>query len=242
MIDLSQLNPAQAEAVRCTEGPLLILAGAGSGKTRVLTYRIAFLLEKGVAPWNILAITFTNKAASQMRERVISLAGGAGEDVWASTFHSMCARILRRDIEKIGYKREFAIYDEDDRMSVIRSILKQKNLSDSLYPPKTVRYVISDAKNRLLDPSEWKKQAPREQRSDVLAEIYAEYEKQLKGNNALDFDDLIMKTLELFSLNPPVVEYYTQRFRYVLVDEYQDTNLAQYELVRILSSGRCRSW
>ncbi len=238
MIDLNALNPQQRAAVEQTEGPLLVLAGAGSGKTRVLTYRVAHLMEKGVAPWHILAITFTNKAAREMAERVHALAGEASEDAWISTFHSACARILRRDIEKLGYKRQFAIYDEDDRMSVIKAVAKELQLNDKEYPPKQIRAVISDAKNRLLTPQEWLKESEGDFRSRKLYEAYRLYEQQLKGNNALDFDDLLIKTLVLLTEHPPVLDYYRDRFRYILVDEYQDTNAAQYMLVRLLAGER----
>ncbi|MBQ8109573.1 MAG: DNA helicase PcrA [Clostridia bacterium] len=238
MIDLNALNPQQRAAVEQTEGPLLVLAGAGSGKTRVLTYRVAHLMERGVAPWHILAITFTNKAARQMAERVHALAGQASEEAWISTFHSCCARILRRDIEKLGYKRQFAIYDEDDRMSVVRAVAKELKLSDKEYPPKQIRSVISDAKNKLLTPTEFLKESGGDFRSRKLYEAYRLYEQTLKGNNALDFDDLLIRTLELLTEHPPVLDYYRDRFRYILVDEYQDTNAAQYMLVRLLAGER----
>ena len=238
MIDLRDLNPQQRAAVEQTEGPLLVLAGAGSGKTRVLTYRVAHLMEKGVAPWHILAITFTNKAAREMAERVHKLAGEASEEAWISTFHSCCARILRRDIEKLGYKRQFAIYDEDDRMTVIKAAAKALNLSEKEYPPKVIKAMISDAKNRLLTPTEWLKESGGDARSKKLYEVYRSYEQTLKGNNALDFDDLLIKTLELLIEQPPVLQYYQDKFRYILVDEYQDTNAAQYELVRLLAGDR----
>ena len=238
MLDLNTLNKPQKEAVLHTEGPLLVLAGAGSGKTRVLTYRIAYMMEKGVAPWHILAITFTNKAAREMLERVRMLAGEAAEDAWISTFHSCCARILRRDIEKLGYKRQFAIYDEEDKMTVIKNICKAMQLSDKEYPPKAMRAVISDAKNKMLSPTDWLREAGDDFRNRKIFDVYREYEQNLKANNALDFDDLIIKTLELLADNPPVLEYYRDKFRYILVDEYQDTNLAQYELVRLLAGER----
>ena len=238
MIDLNALNPEQRAAVQRTEGPLLVLAGAGSGKTRVLTYRVAYLMERGVAPWHILAITFTNKAAREMAERVHQLAGEAAEDAWISTFHACCARILRRDIEKLGYKRQFVIYDEDDRMSVIKLVAKALNLSDKEFPPKQIRAMISDAKNRLLTPTEWLKESGGDFRSKKLYEAYRQYEQALRGNNALDFDDLLVKTLELLSEHPPVLQYYRDKFDYILVDEYQDTNAAQYMLVRLLAGDK----
>ena len=238
MINLSTLNPQQRIAVENTEGPLLVLAGAGSGKTRVLTYRVAHLMEKGVPAWKILAITFTNKAAKEMAERVQALTGEAGSEAWISTFHACCARLLRRDIEKLGYKRQFAIYDEDDRMSVIKAVLKELNLGDKEYPPKAVKAAISDAKNRMLSPDEWLRDAGDDFRNRKYYEAYRLYERTLRGNNALDFDDLLVKTLELLAEQPPVLEYYQNRFDYILVDEYQDTNRAQYELVRLLTGKK----
>ena len=237
MIDLNKLNPEQKQAVLTTEGPLLILAGAGSGKTRVLTYRAAYLLEKGVPPWAILAITFTNKAAREMRERINRLAGEAADDMWVMTFHALSARILRRDIEKLGYKREFSIYDDDDQMTLIKRILKKLDISDKSYPPRAVRSVISDAKNHMLSPEEWLKDNP-DFRSKPYYRAYCEYEKELKENNALDFDDLILKTLELLTEHPPVLEVYRRKFSYIMVDEYQDTNMAQYMLVRTLAGDK----
>ncbi len=238
MINLNDLNPQQRSAVENTEGPLLVLAGAGSGKTRVLTYRVAHLIEKGVPAWRILAITFTNKAAREMADRVRMLSGEAAEDAWISTFHSCCARILRRDIEKLGYKRSFAIYDEDDRMTVIRSVCKELQLDDKAFPPKSIRAIISDAKNRMLTPVEWLKEAGEDFRNRKLYEAYVRYEQMLRDNNALDFDDLLVKTLVLLSEQPPVLEYYRSRFDYILVDEYQDTNTAQYMLIRLLAGEK----
>ena len=234
MTDLNKLNPPQREAVLQTEGPLLILAGAGSGKTRVLTYRMAHLIDIGVPAWSILAITFTNKAAREMRQRVDALCGGGADESWVMTFHACCARILRRDIEKLGYKREFTIYDEDDRLVVIKRLIKSLNINEKDYAPKLVKAVISDAKNRMLSPVEWLSENP-DARSKPYYRLYSEYEKTLKSNNALDFDDLLVKTLELLSEHPPVLESYQRKFRYIMVDEYQDTNAAQYQLVRLLS-------
>ena len=238
MIDLSLLNAPQREAVLHTEGPLLVLAGAGSGKTRVLTHRVAYLIEQGRAPWSILAITFTNKAAREMKDRIHALVGDRADDVWVSTFHACCARILRRDIEKLGYMRSFSIYDDDDQMGVIKSLVKELNLNDKMYPPREIKSIISDAKKRLLTPSEWLKESGRDMRAAKIAEVYKRYEKTLRANNALDFDDLIMKTMELLTAHPPVLEYYRGKFDYILVDEYQDTNLAQYELVRLLAGEK----
>ena len=238
MTYLDKLNPQQRAAVLDTDGPLLVLAGAGSGKTRVLTCRVAHLIEMGVPAWKILAITFTNKAAQEMAERVLALTGEAGQEVWVSTFHSCCARILRRDIEKLGYRREFAIYDEDDRMTVIKAAARAMALDDKEYPPKALKAMISDAKNRLLTPAEWLRETGDNARNRNFSEVYERYEHTLRGNNALDFDDLLLKTLELFAGHPPVLEYYQNRFDYVLVDEYQDTNAAQYQLVRLLAGQK----
>ncbi len=235
---IDTLNPQQRQAVLQTEGPLLVLAGAGSGKTRVLTCRVARLIEQGVPAWRILAITFTNKAAKEMVERVDALAGSAAEEAWVSTFHSCCARILRRDIEKLGYKRDFSIYDEDDRTTVIKRVAKEMNLSDKEFPPKAIKAVISDAKNRLLTPKEWLQDAGDNFRNRKFYEAFVKYEDALRGNNALDFDDLLIKTLVLLSEHPPVLEYYQNRFDYVLVDEYQDTNAAQYQFVRLMAGNK----
>ena len=238
MIDLTMLNPPQREAVLAGEGPLLVLAGAGSGKTRVLTHRVARLIDDGCPPWAILAITFTNKAAREMKDRIRLLVGERAEDVWVSTFHACCARILRRDIEKLGYQRAFSIYDDDDQMGLIKAIVKDMNLNDRMYPPREIKSIISDAKNRLLTPGEWEKEAGGDFRNRKIADVYRRYEKSLKAANALDFDDLIMKTMELLTEHAPVLDYYRRKFEYILVDEYQDTNLAQYELVRLLAGEK----
>ncbi len=238
MIDLTMLNPPQREAVLAGEGPLLVLAGAGSGKTRVLTHRVARLIDDGCPPWAILAITFTNKAAREMKDRIRLLVGERAEDVWVSTFHACCARILRRDIEKLGYQRAFSIYDDDDQMGLIKAIVKDMNLNDRMYPPREIKSIISDAKNRLLTPGEWEKEAGGDFRNKKIADVYRRYEKALKAANALDFDDLIMKTMELLTEHAPVLDYYRRKFEYILVDEYQDTNLAQYELVRLLAGEK----
>ncbi|HIS01361.1 MAG TPA: UvrD-helicase domain-containing protein [Candidatus Excrementavichristensenella intestinipullorum] len=240
MLDLTKLNPPQREAVLATQGPLLVLAGAGSGKTRVLTYRIAHLIQEGVPAWRILAITFTNKAAREMGSRVAQLCGEAAQDAWISTFHACCARILRRDIEKLGYKRAFTIYDDDDQSTLIKRLLKEMDLSDKQYSPRLVKTVISGAKNAMLTPQEWlDSQQDRDQpRTRNLYQLYEGYEKRLKACDALDFDDLLIKTLALFAEHPPVLESYQARFDYVLVDEYQDTNRAQYELVRLIAGQK----
>ena len=235
MIDLKGLNPPQREAVLHGDGPLLVLAGAGSGKTRVLTHRIARLIDEGVPPWSILAITFTNNAAREMRERVERLAGDMGRDAWILTFHACCARILRRDIDKLGYKPSFTIYDADDQMNVIKQLCKSMNLDEKRFPPREIRAAISDAKNRVLSPAEWAKESGEDFRAKTISEVYAAYERQLTANNALDFDDLILKTLTLFSEHPPVLAAYQHKFSHILVDEYQDTNMAQYMLVRLIA-------
>lgn len=233
---LSGLNPAQRQAVEHTEGPLLILAGAGSGKTRVLTCRIAHLLEKGVAPWNILAITFTNKAAREMRDRVDKLVGPAAEEVWLSTFHSFCARFLRREIEATDvYHKNFVIYDTADSLSVIKEGLKALNLDEKQYVPRSILNTLSNAKNRLEGPYTFEKTAETFFQKKV-AEIYHFYQRTLQKNNALDFDDLLMVSVQLLESSEEIREKYQQRFHYILVDEYQDTNGAQYALTRILAA------
>lgn len=237
-MNLDGLNKEQRLAAETLEGPVLILAGAGSGKTRALTYRVANLIDHGVAPWHILAITFTNKAAKEMKERVSALTGEKGEEVWVSTFHSMCARILRRDIDKLGYTRSFTIYDEDDQSVVLKELLKHFNIDDKMLTIRELKGKISDAKNKLLGPDEWFRQSEKDFRCQQIHDIYDGYEKRLKGSNALDFDDLLVRTLELFADHPPVLESYRQRFQYVHVDEYQDTNFAQHLIVKRLCEGR----
>jgi len=232
---LKGLNKEQVQAVKTTEGPLLIMAGAGSGKTRVLTHRIAYLIvEKRVNPYNILAITFTNKAAREMKERIQGLLGGAAESIWISTFHSMCVRILRRDIERIGINRNFTILDTTDQLSVIKGILKDLNLDPKKYDPRAVLAKISSAKNELIDAKTFADMSGNLYEMKV-ADIYLEYEKRLLKNHALDFDDLIMRTIQLFTRVPEVLEYYQRKFQYIHVDEYQDTNKAQYKLVNLLA-------
>ena len=235
-MDLSKLNPQQRLAAETLEGPVLILAGAGSGKTRALTSRAANLMAHGVPAWQIMALTFTNKAAREMRERIQQLVGQSAEEAWISTFHSSCARILRRDIEKLGYTRSFVIYDDDDQQTVIKEILKRQNIDEKFLPVRELKSKISDAKNRLLAPDEWFQQTGRDRRSQMIHDVYLEYETRLKGNNALDFDDLLVKTLQLLADHPPVLESYRKRFRYVMVDEYQDTNFAQYSLIKLLTA------
>lgn len=229
------LNPKQQEAVYHTEGPLLVLAGAGSGKTRVLTHRIAYLIEeKEVNPWNIMAITFTNKAAKEMRERVDRLVEFGAESIWVSTFHSSCVRILRRHIEYLGYDTNFTIYDTDDQRTLMKQVFKMLEIDTKLYKERSVMNYISAAKDELIGPEEFELNAA-DYRTKRIAQIYKEYQKQLKKNNALDFDDLIVKTVELFKNSQEVLNYYQERFKYLMVDEYQDTNTAQFELVRLLA-------
>ena len=230
------LNDKQYEAVCHTEGPLLILAGAGSGKTRVLTHRIAYLIEeKGVNPWNIMAITFTNKAAQEMRERVDQIVGFGAESIWVATFHSTCVRILRRHIDMLGYDTNFTIYDTDDQKTLMRQVLKTLDLDPKLYKEKSMLAMISSAKDEMISPEEAMTSAGTDFRMQVEAKVYREYQKKLKENNALDFDDLLVKTVELFENNPQVLEYYQERFRYIMVDEYQDTNTVQFKFVSILA-------
>ena len=233
---LSGLNPEQQAAVRSTEGPLLIMAGAGSGKTRVLTHRIAYLMsEKDVAPWNILAITFTNKAAREMKDRVANIVGPTAEEIWISTFHSMCVRILRRDIDRIGINRNFSILDTSDQLSVIKKILKEKNIDPKKFDPKTILGSISSAKNELITTEEYEKSAGDYYRK-TISDVYKIYQDRLKKNQSLDFDDLIMMTIQLFERVPEVLEFYQRKFQYIHVDEYQDTNRAQYMLVKSLAA------
>ena len=233
---IKNLNKEQQEAVLHTEGPLLILAGAGSGKTRVVTHRIAHLIKNmGVFPGSILAITFTNKAAKEMKERVESLIGQAANNIWISTFHSACVRMLRRDIEKIGFDRSFVIFDTSDQQVVIRDCLKELNLNEKNYPPSNVLSTIGRAKDELIEPETFAKKNQADFRLSKIAEIYKLYQQKLKQNNALDFDDIIMYTIKLFMDNPAVLEYYQKRFKYIHVDEYQDTNKAQYTLISLLA-------
>ena len=233
---LDGLNDKQAEAVQYVTGPLLILAGAGSGKTRVLTHRVAYLIsECNVSPYNILAVTFTNKAAGELKERIADIVGPGSEAVWASTFHSTCVKILRRFIEKLDFDRNFVIYDRDDQKSLMKDIIKSMNLDPKRYKDKTFLNAISSAKDELIDPDRFLEEAGGDPDYILYGKAYKEYQKRLKSNNALDFDDLIFKTVELFRISPETLEYYRRRFRYILVDEYQDTNSAQFELIRLLA-------
>jgi len=233
----STLNPPQYEAVTHTKGPLLLLAGAGSGKTRVLTHRVAYLIEeKKVFPWKIMAITFTNKAAREMRERVDKLIGKGGSDVWVSTFHSSCVKILRRYINEIGYDRAFSIYDTDDSKKLIREIMKAFNIDPKYYKESHVLSEISGAKNKLIGPPAYRLQAEGDLRKETISKLYSEYQKRLRDNNALDFDDLLVKTVELFEQSPNTLDYYQNLFEYIMVDEYQDTNGVQFRLVSLLAA------
>jgi DNA helicase-2/ATP-dependent DNA helicase PcrA len=230
------LNAPQREAVYHTDGPLLILAGAGSGKTRVLTHRISYLMEeKGVNPWNIMAITFTNKAAAEMRERVDKLIGFGSESIWVTTFHSTCVRILRRYIDRLGYSNNFTIYDTDDQKTVIKDVCKRLLIDTKVFKERALMSAISSAKDELISPVEYELNSQGDYNKKRIAAVYKEYQAQLKQNNALDFDDLIVKTVELFRCQPDVLEYYQERFRYIMVDEYQDTNTAQFQLIRLLA-------
>lgn len=231
------LNPQQYQAVCHYEGPLLILAGAGSGKTRVLTHRVAWLIEeKNVNPWNIMAITFTNKAAGEMRDRVEAMLGGALGGVWVATFHSTCVRILRRYIDRIGFENNFTIYDSEDQKSVIKEICKRLQIDTKLYRERFFMAEISAAKDEMLSPTDYALKAQGDQRMQKVAEVYKEYQRQLFDNNALDFDDLICRTVELFQSCPEVLDQYQERFKFIMVDEYQDTNTAQFKLVSLLAA------
>ena len=236
-----KLNEPQREAVYHTDGPLLILAGAGSGKTRVLTHRIAYLIEeRNVNPWNILAITFTNKAAGEMRERVDSLVGFGSESIWVSTFHSMCVRILRRFIDRLGYDNRFTIYDTDDQKTLMKEVCKKVAIDTKVFKERSLMSAISSAKNELILPEEFELNAGGDFAKLKIAKVYREYEAHLKANNALDFDDLLVKTVQLLQTQPDVLENYQERFRYIMVDEYQDTNTVQFQLVRLLA-GKYRN-
>ena len=230
------LNPPQREAVAQTEGPVLILAGAGSGKTRVLTHRIAYLMDEvGVNPWNILAITFTNKAAQEMRERVDKLVGFGSENIWVSTFHSACVRILRRHIDNLGYDTNFTIYDTDDQKSLMKDVCRKLNIDTKVYKERSLLAQISHAKDELLTPDDMEMKAAGDYNMKKVASVYREYQVALRKNNALDFDDLIVKTVELFQNCGAVLEYYQERFKYIMVDEYQDTNTAQFKFISLLA-------
>ena len=231
------LNNKQKEAVLETEGPCLVIAGAGSGKTKVLTHKIAYLIaEKNIAPWNILAITFTNKAASEMKERIENLVGDVAKDIWMGTFHSICVRILRKYIDRIGFDSSFLIFDTQDQRTLVKECLKALNIDDKMFTDRSVLSEISNAKNEMLEPIQYSVKYQADFRKAKIGEIYSLYQKRLKENNALDFDDIINYTIKILTENPDALEYYTEKFKYVLVDEYQDTNKAQFTLVTILAS------
>lgn len=231
------LNDKQKEAVLCTDGPCLVIAGAGSGKTKVLTHKIAYLMaEKYVKPWNILAITFTNKAANEMKERVEAIVGEAAKDMWIGTFHSICVRILRKTIDRIGFDTSFLIFDTSDQKTLVKECMKTLKIDDKLFTDRSVLAEISNAKNEMLEPSAYRTKYAGDFRKEKIGEIYELYQKRLKDNNAIDFDDIINYTIKILTENADVLEYYTDKFRYVLVDEYQDTNKAQFTLVTILAS------
>ena len=234
---LDELNEKQYEAVLNTDGPCLIIAGAGSGKTKVLTHKIAYLIdEKDVKPWDILAITFTNKAANEMKERVTNLVGDIANDMWIGTFHAICVRILRKFIDRLGFQTSFVIFDTSDQKTMIKQIIKSQNLDDKIFSDKSVLYEISNAKNEMLEPEEYARKYKADFRKEQIAEIYRIYQKRLKENNAIDFDDIINFTIKILMENGDILEYYTNKFKYVLVDEYQDTNKAQFTLVTLLAS------
>ena len=234
---LEGLNDEQKEAVLAVEGPCLVIAGAGSGKTKVLTHKIAYLMHNvGVKPWNILAITFTNKAANEMKERVEKLVGEVAKDMWIGTFHSICVRILRRYIDRIGFTSSFVIFDTSDQRTIVKQCIKQLELDDKIFTDRSVLSEISNAKNEMLEPADYALRANGEYRKETIAEVYKMYQKKLKDNNAVDFDDIINYTIKILSENPDVLEYYSNKFEYVLVDEYQDTNKAQFTLVSMLAA------
>ena len=235
---LEGLNDRQKEAVEYMDGPLLILAGAGSGKTRVLTYKIAYLLEQEIVkPWQILAITFTNKAAKEMKERVEGLVGQVAQDMWLGTFHSVCVRILKREIELLGYTRDFNIFDEIDKEKVIKEVMKKLNIDEKIYPVGLIKSEISKAKEVMKDDVAYQKDSIGDFRKEEIAKVYSMYQATLRTNNSIDFDDIIMLTVKLFLEHPDRLDYYQSKFNYILVDEYQDTNKTQFLLISLLSAA-----
>ena len=233
---LNGLNNKQKEAVINTEGACLVIAGAGSGKTKVLTHKIAYLIsQKNIAPWNILAITFTNKAANEMKERINNLVGDISQDIWMGTFHSICVRILRKNIERIGFTSSFIIFDTTDQRTLVKQCIKDLQIDDKMFNDRNVVSEISKAKNEMLDPEEYTAKSNGDFRKEKIALIYELYQKRLKENNAIDFDDIINYTINILKENPDVSEYYGNKFRYILVDEYQDTNKSQFTLIKILA-------
>ena len=233
---LEGLNDKQYEAVINTEGPCLVIAGAGSGKTKVLTHKIAYLMqERNIAPWNILAITFTNKAANEMKERVANLVGEQAKDLWMGTFHSICVKILRNHIEKIGFDKSFIIFDTSDQRTLIKRCIKELGLDDKMFTERSIQSEISNAKNEMLEPDQYSVRAKGDFKKEKIALVYERYQKELKENNSIDFDDIINFTIKILNENPEIREYYSNKFKYVLVDEYQDTNKAQFLLIKILA-------
>ncbi len=231
------LNDKQKEAVLCTKGPCLVIAGAGSGKTKVLTHKIAYLMgEKYIKPWNILAITFTNKAANEMKERVKNLVGEAAKDMWIGTFHSICVKILRRYIDRIGFDHSFLIFDTSDQRTLVKECMKTLNIDDKMFSDRGVLAEISNGKNEMLEPKAYQTKYAGDYRKEIIGRIYEIYQQKLKENNAIDFDDIINYTIKILMQNEDVLEYYSNKFQYVLVDEYQDTNKAQFTLVTLLAS------
>ena len=235
---LKGLNDKQYEAVINTEGPCLVIAGAGSGKTKVLTHKVAYLMqEKNVAPWNILAITFTNKAANEMKERVAKLVGEQAKDLWMGTFHSICVRILRSHIDKIGFDTSFIIFDTSDQRTMIKRCIKELDIDDKMFTERSVQSEKKKKKNEMLEPDQYSARAKGDFRKEKIALVYEKYQKNLKENNAIDFDDIINYTIKILNENPEIKEYYSNKFKYVLVDEYQDTNKAQFTLVKLFAEN-----
>ena len=235
---LEGLNDKQYEAVINTDGPCLVIAGAGSGKTKVLTHKIAYLMqEKDIKPWNILAITFTNKAANEMKERVETLVGDDAKDMWIGTFHSICVKILRRFIDRIGFDHSFVIFDTSDQRTLIKECLKDLKIDDKMFTDRIVQFEISNAKNDMKEPEEYEAMVKGDYRREKIASVYNLYQRRLKENNAIDFDDIINYTIKIFKENDDVLDYYTNKFNYILVDEYQDTNKSQFTLIRLLAKA-----
>ena len=234
---IEELNNKQKEAVLAVDGPCLVIAGAGSGKTKVLTHKIAYLIsEKNVKPWNILAITFTNKAASEMKQRVENIVGNVAQEMWMGTFHSICVRILRKYIDRIGFDTSFLIFDTQDQKTIVKECLKSLNIDDKMFTDRSVLSEISNAKNEMLTPKAYQTKYAGDYRKETIGKVYELYQKRLKENNAIDFDDIINYSIDILTNNPDVLQHYTDKFKYVLVDEYQDTNKAQFTLVSILAS------
>jgi len=240
MIDLKNLNPEQKKAVEYKSGPQMIVAGAGSGKTKVLTYKVAYLLKHGFKPESILALTFTNKAANEMKARIVELVGKKAESIWMGTFHSIFAKILRVEAKYINYKNNFSIYDTEDSYSLVSNIMTNFNIEIEGLTVNSVRHRISYLKNHMITPEEYRKKHAKSTKEEKIADIFDEYQKRLAANNSMDFEDLLLKPLELFNSNPKLLKKYRSKFNYILVDEFQDTNKAQYELIKILVSRTCK--